>query len=167
MTKGPFSLRTMVAVALLSLAVSSDARAAGPLRRGQAAPAFNLPKLGGGNLSLASLRGRPVYLQFFASWCGPCNAEAPTVREMYEKYHARGLETVGVDEQENAPKALGFVKRYKLRYRVVLDEGEMGRKYDIIALPVHVFIDRKGTIKLYRLGEMQKPDIEAAIKSIL
>lgn len=170
MTRATSALRAPAmigAIALLALAARSDARAAGPLRAGQVAPAFALPKTSGGNLSLASLRGKAVYLNFFASWCAPCNEEAPTIRELYQKYHARGLETVGIDEQENAAKAVGFMKRYKLPYQVVVDGGDMGKNYGIIALPVHVFIDRKGKVKLYRTGEMLKPEIEAAIKSIL
>lgn len=134
---------------------------------GDAAAAFSLPKAGGGTLSLAQYKGKPLYLNFFASWCGPCNSEAKSVSDLYRKYHARGLATIGVNEQEDKNKALGFAQKYKWPFAVALDDGDMGKQYGAIGLPVHIFIDRRGTISTYRLGEMLPNEIEDAIKKIL
>lgn len=141
--------------------------AAAALHAGDAAPGFELPRTSGGSLTLASLKGKPVYLNFFASWCAPCNEEAPSVVHLYKKYHARGLVTVGVDEQEDRAKALEFAKKYGLPFAVVIDDGKMGSSYGAIGLPVHVFIDREGKISTYRLGIMDAAEIEAAIKKAL
>ena len=121
----------------------------------------------GSKFSLSSLKGKPVYLNFFASWCAPCNEEAPSVVSLAKKYHAKGLVVVGVDEQESADKAKGFADKYKMTYPIVLDDGPMGKDYGVLALPVHVFIDRNGKISTYRLGEMNPGEIEDAIKKIV
>lgn len=142
--------------------------AAGVPRPGQVAPAFALPRAaGGGTISLASLRGKPVYLNFFASWCSPCAEETPWVVSLYKKYRSRGLVTLGVNELENPQKALAFAKQHGITYPVVVDDGAMGKDYGVIAMPVHVFIDRQGKISTFRLGEMTSAEIEAAIKKIL
>jgi peroxiredoxin len=139
------------------------------LHTGEAAPAFDLPRLAGGSsLSLASLHGKPVYVNFFASWCAPCNEEAPAVSSLYKKYRSRGLVVIGIDEQEPAAKGTEFVKKNDLTFPAVSDEdGKAGAAYAAIGLPVHIFIDRQGKISTYRLGEMQPTEIEAAIQKIL
>jgi peroxiredoxin len=141
---------------------------AGIPHAGQAAPAFSLPKAAGnGVVTMASLRRKPVYLNFFANWCAPCNEEAPSIVELYKKYRGRGLVTVGVDELESPKKALEFANKYHYPFAVVVDDGKMGKDYGVLGMPVHVFIDRSGKISTYRLGEMSPLEIEAAIKKIL
>ena len=135
---------------------------------GDAAPAFSLPRAkGAGNVSLDAYRGKALYLNFFASWCAPCNAEAPGIAKDYAKYRSRGLEVVGVDELEDRATALGFAKKYRWPFAIGVDGGGVGRTYGVIALPVHVFIDRRGKISTYRLGEMEPGEIEDAIKKVL
>ena len=143
------------------------ALAASPPKAGDTAPAFTLPETDGKPLTLGSLHGKPVYLNFFATWCGPCNEEAPTIAKLQRAYAAKGLVVVGIDEQENAAKAKEFSKKYSLPYPVVVDGGTVYDAYGVLALPVHVFVDRNGRVKLYRLGEMSNAEIEAAVKSIL
>ncbi len=134
---------------------------------GDVAPAFALPEAGGGTISLAALKGKPVYLNFFASWCGPCNEEAPAVNELYKKYHPRGLAIVGINELENESKAEAFAQKYRWPFAVAVDGGDTGKDYGVVGLPVHVFIDRNGKVSTLRLGEMQTGEIEDAIKKIL
>ena len=149
-----------VFAAALPLAASAAPRA------GDTAPDFTLKRDTSGSLSLSSLRGKPVYLNFFATWCAPCNEEAPSVVSLEHKYRPKGLVVLGVDEVEDAAKAKRFAAKYKMPFAVVLDDGPMGKDYGVIALPVHVFIDRAGKISTYRLGEMSPSEIEAAIKKI-
>ena len=134
---------------------------------GDIAPAFSLPKPTGGTVSLAQYRGKPTYLNFFASWCGPCNSEAATVAQLYAKYHRRGLATIGVNEQEDKTKALDFAHKYKWPFAIGLDDGTMGKDYGAIGLPIHVFIDKAGKVSTYRIGEMERAEVEDAIKKIL
>jgi cytochrome c biogenesis protein CcmG/thiol:disulfide interchange protein DsbE len=162
-------VKSLAVTALVALVCSLGAPVkAGVPRAGQPAPPFTLPRAaGGGKISLASLRGRPVYLNFFASWCSPCAEETPWVVEFYKKYRSRGLVTLGINELENAKKALEFAKQHDIPYPVLIDDGPMGKDYGVIAMPLHVFIDRRGKVSTFRLGEMTRGEIEAAIKKIL
>ena len=149
----------------LSLAATATADIA---QVGRAAPDFTAPYSNGGTLKLSSLRGKAVYLNFFANWCPPCNEEAPDVNALQKKYRSRNFVVIGVDERESASRANDFLHKYGSTYRAVVDDsGSLMQPYGAIGLPVHVFIDRRGTIKLVRNGEMRKADIEKAIKSIL
>jgi peroxiredoxin len=160
-------LRTLV-LSVAVLFVGSAVSAAGMLQAGQAAPAFDLPKASGGTMSLDSFRGKPLYVNFFATWCGPCNEEAPSIVSLYDKYHAKGLEIVGIDDAENAHKALGFAADHKFAFPILLDRnGSVASAYGAIGLPVHTFIDKHGNISTYRIGEMSPSEIEDAIKKIL
>ncbi len=135
---------------------------------GQPAPAFSLPTVDGKTLTLASLKGKPVYLNFYATWCGPCNEEAPTIGKFSQRFKSRGLTVLGVNELENPQKAKEFLTKYHLPYTAVVDsDGQAGKQYGALGLPVHIFIDRSGIVKTYRLGEMNADEIEAAIKGIL
>ncbi|MEO6991967.1 MAG: TlpA disulfide reductase family protein [Candidatus Baltobacteraceae bacterium] len=160
--------KTLLLATFAVLACTAPAFAAAAPHAGDVAPAMSLPKTTGGTLSLASLKGKAVYLNFFASWCGPCNEEAPSIAALQRKYKSKGLVVVGIDEQEDASKAKGFLAKYKLPYSAVTDaDGSEGRAYGVLALPVHVFIDRNGKVSTYRLGEMNPGEIEAAIKKTL
>ena len=160
----------LLPAAALWLAASLGSIAiAGLPHPGESAPAFSLPTAAGdGSVALASFKGKPVYLNFFANWCAPCNEEAPSVVELYKKYHGRGLVTVGVDELESSKRALEFAGKYHYPFAVVVDDdGKMGKDYGVLAMPVHVFIGRSGKISYYRLGEMTPAEIESQIKKIL
>jgi peroxiredoxin len=160
-------VRTVLAAAA-ALALLPVAALAIP-QVGHPAPAFSLPSPDGKTITLDSLRGKPVYVNFFASWCGPCNAEAPSIGKLRAQYAKRGLQVVGIDELDAAGQAAAFEKKYGNPYALVaIDEsGTVGKSYNAIAMPVHVFIDRHGNVTTYRLGEMSPAEIETAIQSAL
>jgi len=166
------SSRTLAMLALAAListtALPQRAVAAGALAPGTDAPPFALKRDTSGTLTFASVRGRPIYLNFFASWCGPCIQEAPSIARLTTKYQPHGLMTIGIDELEDASKGIDFSNRYRLPYVVLVDpDGQTGKDYGALGLPVHVFIARNGKISTYRLGEMNPTEIEAAIKKII
>ena len=136
---------------------------------GKAPPPFSLPSPGGKSVVLDALRGKPIYVNFFASWCGPCNAEAPSIGKLRAQYAKRGLQVVGIDELDPPGQAEAFQKKFANPYGLVAvdSDGAIGKKYGAIAMPVHVFIDRRGIVKTYRLGEMNPTEIETAIKDAL
>lgn len=165
MTLSPFALRIVLAVALV-------AAVRGPLfaapHAGDEAPEFSVAKATGGAIDLRRFRGKPVYVNFFASWCGPCNAEAPDIARISRTYRSRGLTVVGIDELETASKAQAFAKNFRWPFLVGTDDdGTVGRAYGALGLPVHVFVDKRGYVSTYRLGEMDPAEIEDAIKKIL
>jgi peroxiredoxin len=134
---------------------------------GDPMPAFSAPAARGGTISDAAYRNKPLYLNFFASWCVPCNEEAPFVATMFKKYRAKGLNIVGVNELEDKTKALAFAHQYGWPFAIAVDDGGVGHAFGVIGLPVHVFIDKHGNVSTFRLGEMDQGDIEAAIRKIL
>ena len=134
---------------------------------GSPAPTWTLPTSGGQTLALSSMRGKAVYLNFFATWCPPCNEEAPYINQFQKEFASQGLQIVGVDELENRSKAQQFVDKYKLVYPALVDNGTLQSQYSVNGLPVHVFIDRSGVIKKIVVGEMSKAQIVSDIRAIL
>jgi len=161
-------LRILATCALLTAAAcSAAAKPDTHASVGHIAPNWIQPTSAGQRLSMESLHGKPVYLNFFATWCPPCNEEAPDINALQKQYAPRGLQVVGIDEVEDAKKAAQFVHKYSLVYPAVVDDGTLQTQYNVNGLPVHVFIDKRGVIRKIVQGEMTKKAIAAAIQSIL
>ncbi len=153
-------------IAALAL-LASCAHGNGKAHVGSAAPQWTLATSTGGKLSMQSLAGQPVYLNLFATWCGPCNVEAPDINALQKKYAAQGLRVIGIDELESAKQAQTFVNKYSLVYPALVDDGTIEDEYSVNGLPVHIFIARDGTVRAIRAGEMSRAEIESAIRSVL
>ena len=134
---------------------------------GRPAPLWSERSLPGPTLAFASLHGKAVYLNFFATWCPPCNAEAPAINALQSEYGGRGLQVVGVDVLENAGKAAEFRNAHHLAYPVVIDTGTLRDQYRINGLPVHVFIDRNGVVSKIVAGELSSADMRGDVERIL
>ena len=160
------STRLALVAVLLLAACGASSHATG-IRPGDVAPPWTDPLSTGGRFAFSSLRGSPVYLNFFATWCPPCNDEAPWIESLQRRYGMRGLHVIGVDMEESAPLAQRFRAKYHLTYPVVVDGGTLEQLYNINGLPVHVFIKRDGTIYRSVVGEMSKAEIQAAVRAIL
>jgi cytochrome c biogenesis protein CcmG, thiol:disulfide interchange protein DsbE len=118
-----------------------------PPKVGAHAPPFSLHRLtGDGTLSLASLRGRPVVLNFFASSCAPCKAEAGVLEAAFRQYHSNGAVFVGIDYQDATSDARRFVQAHGVTYPVVRDPGQVAAEYGIMGTPETFFINRDGRL---------------------
>jgi cytochrome c biogenesis protein CcmG/thiol:disulfide interchange protein DsbE len=119
-----------------------------PPRVGQRAPAFSLQRLnGGGPLSLASLRGKAVVLNFFASWCVPCKREAPVLEHVWRDYRSQGVVVLGIDTNDASNDARKFISAHGVTYPTVggARYGLMA-KYGLPGLPVTYVLNRQGRI---------------------
>jgi peroxiredoxin len=138
-------------------------------RPGDAAPPFALTATDGNALKSAALTGKPLYLNFFATWCGPCRVETPSIVALSRRYAARGLRVVGIDVGEDLGRARAFAKEFKVPYALAADPDSATRSTygGGIYFPLHVFIDRHGVVRAYHPGEMNDAQIEAAIRAIV
>ncbi len=139
--------------------------------KGTAAPAFTLTSLAGKQQTLANYRGKVVLLNFFASWCGPCNAEAPDLeKSFWQKFRGRGVVVLGVDAGERgdqAQLARQFRDQHGLTYPILLDAGDrVLQQYGVTAFPTSLIIDRKGIVRQTVVG-YDLPGLERAIASAL
>jgi cytochrome c biogenesis protein CcmG/thiol:disulfide interchange protein DsbE len=120
-----------------------------PPRVGAPAPAFSLPRLdGAGSVSLASLRGKTVVLNFFASWCAPCKREAPDLESFWRRYRSDGVIVLGVDSADTKSDARRFLSAHGVTYPIVFDPGQtlaLG-PYALPGFPVTYVVNRQGRV---------------------
>ena len=119
------------------------------------APGFRLARLDrAGTLSLAALRGKPVVINFWASWCDPCREEAGLLERTWQRYRGRGLVVLGVDVQDGKTAARRFARRYGMTYPLVHDPAQGGgtvEDYGLAAVPETFFVGRDGRLVGERL----------------
>ena len=125
--------------------------------------------LDGNPISLADLKGKTVWMNFFASWCPPCQSETPVLRDIAERYKDRGLEVVGISVQEtNAADVRAYAERYLLDYTIGADlTGEIFRDYRLWGLPTSFFIGPEGTIRTIVLAPLNEAGAAAQVEAIL
>ena len=137
---------------LLCLCLTLPAAA---LEVGESAPALDLPRLDseGGKLSLDTLRGQVVYVDFWASWCGPCRLSFPQLEQLRQELGPRGFEVYAVGVDEDREEALAFLAREPVTYPVLWDpSGDSPRRYAILGMPTGYLLDREGTVRLVHQG---------------
>jgi thiol-disulfide isomerase/thioredoxin len=158
------------ASALLAVALLPGCAKAPPAAQGQAA-AFDLPDLAGGKVSLASLKGKVVVLDFWATWCGPCIQEMPDYAEFYKKNKPRGVEVLGIILDSGEPQdVLDFLRDYRIPYRQLFGDDKVRDAYGPLdGFPTTFLVDAEGQIRMSVLGA--RPDkfkkLQEAVDSLL
>lgn len=121
------------------------------------------PALGDGRLRLGELRGHPVVLNFWASWCVPCGKEAPALAAS-AKTHAGEVAFLGVDIQDFEGDALRFLRRHDAPYVSVRDKGtRLYTVYGLTGIPETYYLDRRGRVVAHSVGEVARDDLESGI----
>ncbi|MBS1823262.1 MAG: TlpA family protein disulfide reductase [Acidobacteria bacterium] len=141
-----------------------------PQMRGKPAPAFSLTSLDGKEVSLADYKGRPVLVNFWATWCGPCKVEMPWFEEFRKQYAAQGFEILGLADDVDAGKdAIAKVaNKAGVTYPILLTDGKVQNAYGgLDVLPMSFYIDRNGVIVEQTAGLGSKDQIEATIKKTI
>lgn len=161
-------LLIMVIPGLVVTSCATDSASSGP-RVGNLAPDFELRDLDGETVSLRGLRGSPVMLNFWATWCPPCRAEMPYLQEIYEQWTSQGLVLLAINLRESSSQVKGFLQSYGLSFPVLLDStGSVGNKYNISGIPATFFIDKDGIIQGIRVGAFpNKEAIEEYLDEII
>lgn len=129
-------------------------------------PAGLRAALGDGRISLAELRGYPVAINFWASWCDPCKAEAGRLAAA-ARAHAGRVVFLGIDVQDFESDAGRFLKRYRANYVSVRDGGNSTYdRYGLTGLPETYFVDRRGRIVAHKVGEISADELEQGLAAI-
>ncbi len=151
------------------LAAALSASSAFALEKGAAAPQFDLQGMDGA-VQLAKLTGKVVYVDFWASWCGPCRQSFPWMNEMQAKYGPRGLQIVGINVDAKSEDAKTFLTTTPAKFTIAFDpKGATPRQYGIKGMPSSVLIGPDGKVLLEHSGfrDADRAELEAKIQSAL
>ena len=160
----------VIGVAVYS-AVQSEQKAtnAAVRRAGTQAPAFNVPGLHGGRVRSADARGRPMVINFWASWCVPCRAEFPALATLRKDVPRKDLDIVGMTYKDLPDDARRFAKEHDATWRLGYGgvQGGVGKAYGVRSLPQTFFVDRNGKIVARFFGELSEEQFKSEAKKIM
>jgi len=137
---------------------------------GHPAPDFTLAMLSANPrpaIHLASLQGKPVMLNFWASWCDPCKQEAQLLESTWRRVQSRGIVLIGIDFEDGQSAGLGFLHTYGITYPTVIDaSGSVAINYGVTGVPETFFIDRHGIITSKVIGQLTAQTVQSNLRSI-
>jgi thiol-disulfide isomerase/thioredoxin len=135
---------------------------------GKPAPDFALQTTDGQTYRLSELRGRPVMINFWATWCGPCKDEMPAIDEAYQAHREGGFIVLAINVEEPARQVEPYVARLKLTFPVLLDpSGAVAARYRVRSLPTTVFVRPDGMVDGIRVGAYTKRMLLGRIEQFL
>jgi cytochrome c biogenesis protein CcmG/thiol:disulfide interchange protein DsbE len=169
---GARSLRRTLLTVLATVSVAAAASNAGAPRAqdllNKRAPGFALADLSGQSLTLANFRGKVVLLNFWATWCAPCQVEMPVFTAWQQQYGPQGFEIIGISMDDDAGAARRLAARLKLNYPVAIGDERLGARYGgVLGLPLTFLIDRNGIVRARFQGETDLRLIERQVAALL
>lgn len=156
-----------VALAWSLVAIVAPAQA---LETGVAAPTFSLPTPSGKTFKLADAKGKVVYVDFWASWCGPCRQSFPWLNAMQAKYGAQGFQVVGINLDKKREDANAFLTQTPAKFLIAYDvAGDTPKSYGIKGMPSSALVDADGKVILLHAGfrDDERAELEAKIVAAL
>ncbi len=136
-------------------------------RPGYLAPDFELKDYNGKSVKLSNFKGKPVLINFWATWCPPCRAEMPEIQAAFRRYAGVGLVVLGVDAREDESTVKKYVEDGSYTWIMPLDQrGEVINTYRVTAFPTSFFVDREGFIQATQIGGMDKRGLEERLAKI-
>lgn len=159
MRRAVVALAAVAAVVAFLFSVCGDGRPGGGSIDAGSPSAFDS--------ALRSLRGKPVVVNYWATWCEPCKSEMPRIVAAAKKYSGR-VHFLGVDVEDDTKTAASFARRYGMTFRSLSDpDGKIRRDQDILGLPVTVFYAADGELKFLHNGEIFEKELETKIEEVL
>ena len=157
----------LAAVCLAALMLTADARA---IDVGAPAPPFALPAVDGSIVALDGLRGRVVYVDFWASWCAPCRRSFPWMNALQQRFGSRGLAIVAINVDKRRPDADRFLRQFPATFTVTFDPaGATPAAYAVPGMPTSYLVDARGNVVEIEQGflDERRAAMEARIESLL
>jgi thiol-disulfide isomerase/thioredoxin len=130
------------------------------------APGFTLEKLAGGELALSALRGHPVVIDFWATWCGPCEQTIPVIKAFHETYGDR-VSVLGISVDWDRDAIAPFVLDHGMTYPILLGDEGLAMRFGAPGFPSLFVIDAEGRIRESHVGVITLPELEAAVAPLL
>lgn len=160
---------TVGKILLTILTLAAPPLAAQRVRVGQPAPEFSLPAIAGASVRLADLRGHPVVLNFWASWCPPCLTELPALVSAWNAQRPAGLQVLAINGDDERPAVVReFTTRMALPFPVLLDaRARVNDRYRVTGLPTTVFIDSAGIVRALNPGPIDAEALARGLATIL
>src|SRR5580698_4168330 len=158
-----------VVIGLYEFARHQSARNGGPAGTvGSVAAPFSLTDIDGKPVNLASYKGKVVLLDFWATWCVPCQSEIPHFVEFQNNYAAQGFQVVGISMDDGPDPVRTFYRQYKMNYPVAMGSTELAQSYGgILGLPVTFLIDRNGHVTANYRGQTDTAVIQQRLEALL
>lgn len=137
-------------------------------RVGQPATDFQVAGADGQMISLSQFKGRPVWINFWASWCAPCRAEFPDMDAVYRRHQDQGLVLLAISFAEPPQDVQAYLARARPSFTIGVDPpGTVAGQYRVMGLPTHVFIDAEGIVRDIRVGPMNQELMQEKLATIL
>jgi cytochrome c biogenesis protein CcmG, thiol:disulfide interchange protein DsbE len=134
------------------------------------APTFDLAMINGGRIQLEQFKGKPVVINFFASWCVPCKDEAPMFSRAAVDYSKKGVIFLGIAYNDKQDKAREFANQFDLGFPILMDDssdaGRTSVKYALFGVPETFFIDKDGVVKKHFPKPIERTELEAGLKLV-
>lgn len=135
---------------------------------GSPAPDFNLQNIAGQATALSALKGKPMLINFWATWCGPCRIEMPAIETAYQQHKAEGFTVLAVDADEPLADVVAYVNALGLSFEVLMDPGlVVNDLYRVRAYPTSYFVDRNGVVAVLQIGSMTESQLQKNLEKIL
>lgn len=160
----------VAALAVLAIAQRSDSPES---FKGKAMPAFKMATIDGKTLTNASLKGKVVLIDFWATWCGPCKMASPSVQKLHEKYGKKGLVVIGAnvwEQGDSKKKTADYAKEHKYTYTFTHSNDELAKTLKINGIPTFLLVDKKGVVQMVQVGfdpNSTQKELEKAIQRLL
>ncbi len=166
-----FAVLVLALFAVLAYGLANRSSAtgrSGMTRIGKPAPQFAMQLLDGGEFRLSDHEGRPLIINFWASWCPPCRQESPAFERQWRRYRDTGIQFVGVDIQDDVSDAEAYVREFGLTFPNGLDpDGKITIDYGVIGLPVTFFVGSSGIVEGRWVGAIPEEKLEEWVKTLV